>query len=158
MRLTIVPGSNVNQVVVSGNLTRDPEHKTFGEDGQLCKLGVAVNRTIGKGDERTEEVSFFDVTVFGGFAGLVARKLRKADSVTVAGELRQDRWTQTVNGEEVNRSSVGIVANQIDSEGFFRSKDEDADLSATSPAAAATATTTEAPAAAAEPQTDDIPF
>lgn len=154
MRLSIAAGSNVNSVTISGNVTRDPEHKTFGTDGQLCKFGVAVNRTIGKGDERTEEVSFIDVTVFGGFAGLVARKLRKGDAATVQGELRQDRW-DTEDGSK--RSAVYVVASQIDSDAFFRAKAEDNSLDG----ATTTSAATEAPQAEATPaatQTDDIPF
>lgn len=152
--LLIAAGSNVNAVTVSGNLTRDPEVKTFGDDGQLCKFGVAVNRSVKRDGEYTEEVSFFDVTVFGGFAGLCARKLKKGDSATIQGELRQDRW-ETPEG---NRSQVYIVSNQIDSEAFFRSKDEDNVVVADAPATAAALATAPETAPAASAQTDDIPF
>ncbi len=146
--------SNVNAVTISGNMTRDPEVKTFGDDGSLAKFGVAVNRSVKRDGEYTEEVSFFDVTVFGGFSGLVARKLRKGDSVTVQGELRQERW-ETPEG---NRSQVVIIASQIDSEGFYRSKDEDAVRTPEdTPAPAADPVATQTQGAPTD-SGDDIPF
>lgn len=139
--------SNVNSVTVSGNLTRDPETRWQAEDGStsIVNLGIAVNRSRKDASgEYVDEVSYFDIDVFGGFANLVSRKLRKGDSATVQGRLEQQRFEK--NGE--NRSTVKIVATTIDSDGFFRSKDEDA--------APALATTEATPVAT--PATDDIPF
>ncbi len=116
--------SNVNTVAVSGNITRDPELKTFGEDGKVANLGIAVNRQRkdASGDY-VDEVSFFDVTVWGNFAGLCARKLRKGDAATVLGRLEQQTWEQ----DGAKRSKVVIIASTIDSQGFFRDKSEDRD-------------------------------
>lgn len=114
--------SNINTVAVSGNLTRDPELKTFGDDGKVANLGIAVNRQRkDAGGDYVDEVSFFDVTVWGNFAGLVCRKLRKGDSCTIMGRLEQQTWEK--DGEK--KSKVVIIASTIDSDGFFRSKDED---------------------------------
>jgi single-strand DNA-binding protein len=140
--------ANVNSVVVSGNLTRDPEN--FGKATPVVKLGIATNRSFKPkdADEYTEEVSFFDITVFGNFGGLVMRKLKKGDSITVSGRIKQETW-QTDDGD--NRSKVVIIAEQIDSEGFFRSKDEDNPVESQAPSAS--------PAAPAQPSADDdIPF
>lgn len=146
--------SNLNTVAVSGNLTRDPELKTIPSGTSVAELGIAVNRRIkdesAEGGFR-EEVSFFDVTVWGRYGELVARKLNKGDSVSVQGRLQQQRWQNEV-GE--NRSKVIIVADQLDGAGMYRSKDEDNDVQASAPAEAPAA---EKPAATT-PQTDDIPF
>ena len=144
--------SNVNSVVVSGNLTRDAEVKWLAEDGgsAIVNLGIAVNRSRKTDDGYEDEVSFFDIDVYGGFACLVGRKLRKGDAATIQGRLEQQTW-ETEGGK---RSAVRIVAQTIDSEGFFRAKDEDAQLligGGEEPVAAAAAP-------AAEPKTDDIPF
>lgn len=152
--------SNVNSVVVSGNLTRDPELRSTTNGTSVVNLGIAVNRSYKSESAEggyAEEVSFFDVTVWGGFGELVARKLRKGDSATIQGRLKQDTW-ETDTGEK--RSKVQIIADQIDSDGFFRSKDEDntavAAPAETAPAStAATSTNTETPAL---PSADDIPF
>lgn len=147
--------SNVNSVVISGNLTRDPEVRSFGDDGKVANLGVAVNRSFKKADEFVEEVSFFEVTVWGGFADLTGRKLRKGDSVTVQGRLKQDTWT---TNEDEKRSKVVIIADQIDSDGYFRPKDEDRDYSADTPAAAAAPKPTAQAPVDTTAGDDEIPF
>jgi single-strand DNA-binding protein len=156
--------SNVNTVAVSGNLTRDPEYKKINDDFAVAKLGIAVNRRVkdaSSDDGYGEKVSFFDVEVLGsGFAALVGRKMKKGDSATVTGRLEQQTW-ETTEGDK--RSKVVIIATEIDSEAFFRSRDEDNSLDApaeTAPAAApaAAATPAEAQVAAAVAADDDIPF
>lgn len=143
---------NVNKVVVSGNLTRDPELRTFGEDGKVANLGIAVNRQRfdKTTNEYVNEVSFFDVTVWGNFGALAARKLKKGDSCTIAGRLEQQNWEK--DGEK--KSKVVIIAEDVDSEGFFRPQSEDnAVESGATPATAAPGADAEAAGT-----DDDIPF
>jgi len=142
--------ANVNTVTVSGNLTRDPETRWTAEDGSssIVSIGIAVNRSRKNGEgEYVDEVSFFDIDVFGAFANLVARKLRKGDAAVVNGRLEQQRYEK--DGEA--KSQVKIVATQIDSPGLFRSKDEDNGKGETAAVAAETMPT-------ATPSDDDIPF
>lgn len=153
--------SHINTVAVSGNLTRDPQVKWVSEDGDkaIVGLGIANNRSRkGEDGDYVEETSFFDIDVFGGFGVLVAKKLRKGDSAAVQGRLEQQTWGEG----DAKRSKVVVIATTIDSDGFFRSADENAqvvvpDGSADGPPAAA-----EQPAAAASPSAapsdDDIPF
>jgi single-strand DNA-binding protein len=137
--------SHINAVTISGVLTRDPELKTFGSDGQVANLGVAVERQYKKGDEFVKETSFFDVSFFGNFGGLIARKLQKADKVTIAGRLQQQTW----ESDGGKRSKVVIVGDQLDSQGLFRSKDEE-----TAPADSGSSQT----AGQTTSADDDIPF
>jgi len=111
--------SNVNTVTLSGNITRDPEAV---EGHDIAKFGLAVNRRYKKqgDDDYTEEVSFFDCTVFGGFAALVLRKLRKGQPVTVSGRLKQETW-ETDDGK---RSKIVVIVQDADGPGFYV-KDED---------------------------------
>lgn len=153
--------SNVNSVTISGNLTRNPEWKEISESFSLCNLGVAVNRQKKQGDEYVDEVSFFDVTVLGGYSKLVAKKLKKADSVTIQGRLEQQRWEQ----DGANRSKVVVIVDgfdggTIDSDGFFRPADENNEIGGTTTSAAATATAAPNTTEAAKPTADpnDIPF
>jgi len=154
--------ANVNTAAVSGNLTRDPEVRWLAEDGgsAIVNFGLAVNRRRFDKDagEYVEETSFFDVEVFGGFAVLVAKKLKKADAATIQGRLQQQTWGEG----DGKRSKVVIVAEQIDSEAFFRAKDEDnAVVVGERPAAAATQAAPIAATEAASSQgttADDIPF
>lgn len=148
--------SHVNSVTVSGNLTADPEIKKVGNDDfAIVNLRLANNRQ--KKNQETgdyeEEASFFDVTVFGKFAELCDRKLRKADAITVQGRLQQDRW-ETPEGDK--RSKVIIVANEIDSKAFFQKDDEV--KAKESGVTGAQNSTDFVPAGAAAATDDDIPF
>jgi single-strand DNA-binding protein len=146
--------SNVNAVTISGNATREPELKTLPSGTSVAEFAVAVNRRRkdAESGDYIEDVSFFDVSTFGSFADLVARKIKKGDSVTVQGRLEQSRW-ETPEGDK--RSKVRIVANEIDGDWQFRSKDED---NATGAATAAEAAEPKAEAAVPAAADDDIPF
>ncbi len=98
---------NVNQVAVSGNLTRDAETKHAGQLS-ICELSLAVNKSRKKNNEWVQEVSFFDVTAFGKLADANAR-LSKGECVLVIGELKQERWEK--DGQK--RSAIKIIANGI---------------------------------------------
>jgi single-strand DNA-binding protein len=111
---------SVNTVAVSGRATRDPELKTFGEDGKVASFGIASDRTIKQGDEYVQVPNFFDVSVFGGYAALIDKKLRKGDLITIQGELRYETWENEA-GEK--RSKVSIIAKTVDGEYAFRKAD-----------------------------------
>lgn len=143
--------SHVNSVTISGNLTRDPEVTWLNDEGDkaIVKLGLASNRQRKDAEGNyIEETTFVDIEVFGPFAVLVAKKLRKADPATVNGSLKLSEW-ETEAGK---RSKLLLVASQIDSPGFFRSADENAEVAVGERAETAEAATPAAPAA------DDIPF
>lgn len=139
--------SSINTCAVSGKLTRDPEVKSLPSGLSVIEFGVAVNKSKKTDDGGyEEEVSFVDVTVFGNFADLLGRKLRKADTVSVQGELKQDRW-EAQDGS--NRSKLKIIGRQVDSPALYKKDEEIA------PSEAAQATIPETAPAVAD---DDIPF
>jgi single-strand DNA-binding protein len=110
---------SINQVAVSGNLTRDPELRHTPNGMAVCELGVANTRSRKDGEEWVEEVSYFDVTVWGGRGEMCAKKLTKGAQVFVSGYLQQDRW-ETPEG---NRSKVKIVARMVEGPAFFEKGD-----------------------------------
>ena len=103
-------GFNINTVVISGNLTRDPELRSLPNENAVCELGVAVNERMKDGAGNwTDRANFFDVTVWGGMGEWVARNLTKGSGVTVEGRLRWESWEK--DGQK--RSKVKIIANSI---------------------------------------------
>ena len=106
-------GFSINTVVISGNLTRDPEVRAIGGSGtQVCELGVAVNERIknqqtGQWEDRP---NYFDVTVWSGMGEWAGRSLSKGAGVVIEGRLRYEAW-ETPEGQK--RSKVKIVANSI---------------------------------------------
>ena len=104
--------TNMNNVSVVGNATRDPELR-FTPSGQaIATFGIAVNRSWRnkQTNEWDEAVSFFDVTCWAQMAENVAESVTKGTRVLVSGRLEQRSW-ETNDGEK--RSKVEIVAEEI---------------------------------------------
>ncbi|MBN1410340.1 MAG: single-stranded DNA-binding protein [Spirochaetales bacterium] len=101
--------ADINHVVIVGRLTRDAELKYTNSGTPVSKLGVAVNRRRKKDDQWVDEVSYFNVTLWGKTAESLQNYLVKGKQIGVDGELRQNRWEQ--DGQA--RSTVEIVANNI---------------------------------------------
>jgi single-strand DNA-binding protein len=102
-----------NQVVVVGNLTRDPELRYTPNGAALVKLGIAVSRRIkddATGQWRDAETSFFNVTAWRTLAENIAESLTQGTRVVVVGRLRTNSW-ETPEGEK--RSVVEIEAEEI---------------------------------------------
>lgn len=101
--------ADINHVVLVGRLTRDVEMKYTNNGMAVAKLGLAVNRRRKKDEGWVDEVSFFNITLWGKIAESLQPYLTKGKQIAVDGELRQNRWEQ--NGQ--SRSTVEIVANNI---------------------------------------------
>jgi single-strand DNA-binding protein len=101
---------NINRVVLTGNLTRDPDHRSTPGGLSICKLGVACNtrRKNGSGDWE-EKPNFFRVTVFGKQADNCAQYLKKGRPVAIDGRLEWSTWET----EGQKRESVDIIADTV---------------------------------------------
>lgn len=137
---------SINRVVVSGNLTRDPDLRMAGTT-PLLQLGIAVNerRKNNSTGEWEDVPNFFDVLVWGQRGESLSRFLKKGSKIAVSGRLRWSQWTST---EGQKRSKVEIVADEVD----IMSPRDGGGASYSAPA--------EAPASSdsTEVLTDDIPF
>jgi single-strand DNA-binding protein len=102
---------NINRVVLTGNLTRDPEVSATGGGLAVCKLGIAVNgrRKNNSTGEWEEKANFFRVTVFGKQGENCAQYLKKGRAVAIDGRLEWSQWE--VDGQK--RSSVDIIAESV---------------------------------------------
>jgi single-strand DNA-binding protein len=101
---------NINRVVLTGNLTRDPDLRTTGNGLSICKLGIAVNtRRKGSNGEWEEKANFFRVTVFGRQAESCANFLKKGRPVAIDGRLEWSTWET----EGQKRESVDIIADTV---------------------------------------------
>src|SRR5215207_11605620 len=99
--------ANINRVIVTGNLTRDPETRAAGQT-TVTQLRIAVNST--RKDPNTNEwvdkPNYFDVTVWGRQGENVANFCRKGRPVAVDGRLDWREWQDKETGQ--NRSAVQI--------------------------------------------------
>ncbi|MCK5154314.1 MAG: single-stranded DNA-binding protein [Spirochaetales bacterium] len=101
--------NDINIVTLVGRLTRDSELKYTNSGTAVCKFSLAVNRKKRSGDQWTDEVSYFDVVLWGKQGEALQQYLGKGKQVAVSGELRQNRWEQ--DGQ--SRSKVEIIANNL---------------------------------------------
>jgi len=111
-----VAASNVNVVVITGNLTRDPELRSTPGGTSVCKLRVAVNSRRKEGDNWVDKPNYFDVTVWGAQGENCANYLSKGRPVAVEGRLDWREWEK----DGVKRQSVEIIANSVQ---FLGSRD-----------------------------------
>lgn len=104
--------SNINRVIITGNLTADPELRSLPSGTSVCKLRVAVNtrRKDGASGEWQDKPNYFDVTVWGAQGENAARYLSKGRGVAVDGRLEWREWT---NQEGQKRQSVDIIADSV---------------------------------------------
>ena len=103
---------NMNQVVISGNITRDAEMRMAGEMPVLS-FGLAVNDRVKnkQSGEWEDSPNFFDVKVFGKFAESITAKANKGARVVVNGRLKHSTWEAKDGGK---RSKVEVIANNIE--------------------------------------------
>jgi single-strand DNA-binding protein len=101
---------NINRVVLTGNLTRDPDLRSTPGGMSICKLGIAVNtRKKSSSGEWEEKPNFFRVTVFGKQAENCAQYLKKGRPVAIDGRLEWSTW----ESEGQKRESVDIIADSV---------------------------------------------
>lgn len=100
---------DINNLTIVGRLTRDAELKYTNSGSAVTKFAIAVNRSRKDGNDRVEEASFFDVSLWGRRGESLNQYLQRGTRIAVTGELRQDRWEQ--DGQ--SRSRVFIHANNI---------------------------------------------
>ena len=101
---------DLNTVVITGNLTRDPELRQAGTTN-VCQLRVAVNERVRNSatGEWGDRPNYFDVTVWGGQGENCHRHLTKGRGVAVDGRLR---WRE-FETEGQKRQAVEIVAREV---------------------------------------------
>jgi single-strand DNA-binding protein len=101
---------NINRVVLTGNLTRDPELRATGGGLAVCKLGIAVNTRRKNSEGQWEEKpNFFRVTVFGRQAESCGQYLKKGRPVAIDGRLEWSQW----EAEGQKRESIDIIADSV---------------------------------------------
>jgi single-strand DNA-binding protein len=103
---------DLNQVIIAGRLTRDPELKYTSGGQAYCKVGVANSRFYkDKNGQRQEVTTFVDVTVWGPQAEFVGERLRKGRAVIVEGRLQTSEWEDKTTGQK--RSKLDVNGQRI---------------------------------------------
>jgi single-strand DNA-binding protein len=112
-----VAATNINRVVISGNLTRDPELRSTPGGTSVCSLRVAVNSRRKENDQWVDKPNYFDITVWGAQGENCAQYLNKGRPVAVDGRLNWREWEDKEGGK---RQTVDIIADSVQ---FLGSRD-----------------------------------
>lgn len=104
---------SINRVILTGNLTRDPELRSTPGGMSILKLGLAFNdRRKNSESGAWEDVpNFIDVTMFGTRAESLSRMLTKGMRIGIDGKLRWRQW-ESPSGEK--RSAIEVIADDIE--------------------------------------------
>jgi single-strand DNA-binding protein len=116
------------QIQLIGNLGRDPEMNYTPDGTAVCKFSIAVSKVTGKGTDRRETTTWYNVTAWRNLAEMLSTHLKKGQQVFIQGDLNVRQYT-TKDGREGTSLDVTVEKFQ-----FVGRKEE---------SAASTTTTTE---------------
>jgi single-strand DNA-binding protein len=96
---------SINQVILMGRLTRDPEMRTTPGGKNVTSFSLAVDKAFGQDDS----ADFFDITAWEKLGELVNQYLAKGRRCLVQGRLSYRQWEQ--DGQK--RSKVEVIATDV---------------------------------------------
>ncbi len=99
--------SDLNDVKIMGNLTRDPDLKYLATGMAVCEINVACNTSWYdfKAKEKKERVDFIEVIAFGKTAEVIGEHFKKGRKILVCGSIQQDRW-EDKEGKKRSKTKV----------------------------------------------------
>lgn len=114
---------SINRVIISGNLTRDPELRNTAGGVSILGFGVAVNdrRRNAQTGEWEDYPNYIDCTMFGARAESLSRILTKGMKVSIEGKLRWSQWEKKDTGEK--RSKIEVIVDELE---FMSSRNNNA--------------------------------
>lgn len=102
---------SINQVSITGNLTREPELRSTAGGTAVLSFGIAVNDRRKNTSGQWEDVpNFFECVTFGNRATALSDILTKGMKVAIAGKLHYSSWEK--DGQK--HSEVDIIANEVE--------------------------------------------
>jgi single-strand DNA-binding protein len=111
-----VAATNINRVVLTGNLTKDPELRSLPSGTSVCEIRLGCNTRGKVNDEWVDQPNYFNVKVYGAHGENCARWLNKGRPVAIDGKLKWREW-ETPEGK---RQAVEIIADNVQ---FLGSRD-----------------------------------
>ena len=101
---------SLNQVVLMGNLTRDPELRQTPSGQNVVSFSLALNRSYkDQNGEWQESTDYVDIVAWGSLAERVSQYLFKGSRCLIQGRLQSRSWEQ----EGQKRSKVEVLANDV---------------------------------------------
>jgi single-strand DNA-binding protein len=93
---------NLNNIIIGGRLTRDPELKHSQSGVAICRLSICNNQRR----REAEVATFLDCTAFGKTAETIAEHMTKGQRIVITGKIRQENWEK--DGEKRSKLVVDV--------------------------------------------------
>ena len=104
---------SINKVVISGNLTRDPELRETANGGEILQFSVAVNDRIKDTNGNwTDRVSYIDCTMFGARTDYFRDKLARGSKAVIDGKLHWTQWEARDGSGK--KSKIEVIVDDIE--------------------------------------------
>ena len=102
----------LNLIIVSGRLTRDPDIRMTQKGSTVCSFSIANNRSYldPSTNEWKDEVAYMSVTAFAGLADRLKERIKKGTPVIVEGRLVMSEFTDK-SGQP--RRELRITASRV---------------------------------------------
>lgn len=91
----------MNRVIITGNLTRDPELRQTQSGTTICEISVAINE---KTKDR-EKAIFVIVKSFGRTAETISKYFSKGKPIAIEGKLDYEEW-KSKDGKNMSRITI----------------------------------------------------
>lgn len=143
----------LNQIILIGRLTKDPERRGQNSEKPVAVIRLAVDRDFKRDGD--PEADFFGCTVFGNQAKFVLEFGRKGRLVSLVGRMQQREWTDQQTGEkhmtyEVLGSDIKFLDKKPETAGTPAAQDTAAVPPTSAPVAPTSAPTMALPAPQAQ--------
>lgn len=90
----------LNQIIIHGRLTADPELKQTPSGVAVCTFSVAVDRSYKTGEEKITD--FFTVVCWRGLAEMVSKYFNKGKEIVVWGGMQSRKWTDNAGNARIS--------------------------------------------------------
>jgi single-strand DNA-binding protein len=108
--------NSLNNILIEGNLVRDPLLRSTTRGTPICTFRLASNRYYKQDTGFEKETCFFNVETWAKLAEYCYNTGRKGQGIRITGRLKQDRW----KGQDGKaHSRVTIVAEHVSFKPYF---------------------------------------
>ena len=99
--------SDINQVMLTGRLTADPEMRYTPAGKAIASFNLANGRRYkNQSGEVVEDTSFIECAAFGQSAEFLSQYIRKGQAILVQGRLKQEAWEDRQTGKKQSKTKV----------------------------------------------------
>lgn len=103
----------MNQVILIGNVGRDPEVRTTQGGSQVANFSIATSERWTKDGEKQEKTTWHTCIVWGPLVSVVQRFVVKGSKLAIQGRYESRKWTDKEGNEktqyEVNVSHLELL-------------------------------------------------